>query len=86
MPDAAIFGQDMLFDIPYLAYRSTTRQHRHQAVNHDADRLNKNHLDHDYAIGQKVLSLKDGVLHKAEDKYTSPWTITQVHCNCTVRI
>ena len=28
--------------------------------------MNKKHLDHDYAIGQKVLILKDGMLCKAE--------------------
>ena len=50
------------------------------------ERLNKKCLDHDYIIGQKVLLIKDGVLCKAEDKNTSPWTITQVHCNGTVRI
>ena len=48
--------------------------------------MNKKHLDHDYAIGQKVLILKDGVLCKAEDRYTRPWTITQMHCNGTFRI
>ena len=48
--------------------------------------MNKKRLDHDYAIGQKVLILKDGMLCKAEDRYTGPWTITQVHCNGTVRI
>ena len=47
--------------------------------------MNKKHLDHDYAIGQKVLILKDGMLRKAEDRYTRPWTITQVHCHGTVR-
>ena len=48
--------------------------------------MNKKHLDHDYAIGQNVLLLKDAMLQKAEDTYTGPWTIIQVHCNGTVRI
>ena len=49
-------------------------------------KIKKKNLDYDHTIGQKVLLIKDGVLCKAEDKNTSPWTITQVHCNGTVRI
>ena len=76
----------MLFDIPYIADWNTVGRRRQAAVNRDAERMNKKRLDHDYAIGQKVLILKDGMLCKAEDRYTGPWTITQVHCNGTVRI
>ena len=86
MPGAAIFGWNMLFDIPYIADWNAIGQRQQTAVNHDAERMNKKHLDHDYAIGQKVLILKDGVLWEAEDRYTGPWTITQVHFNSTVRI
>ena len=86
MPDAAIFGRNMLFYISYIADWNAIGRHQQEAVNHDAERMNKKHLDHDYAIGQKVLILKDGMLCKAEDRYTGPWTITQVHCNGTVRI
>ena len=86
MPGAAIIGQDMLLDIPYMADQSAIGQCQQQAVNHHTERLNKKHLDLDYTIGQKVLLPKIGVLQKAEDKYTSPWTITQVHCNGTVKI
>ena len=76
----------MLFDIPYIADWNAVGRRRQAAVNHDAERINKKHLDHNYTIGQKVLILKDGLLCKAEDRYTGPWTITQVHCNGTVRI
>ena len=66
----------MLFNIPYIADWNAIGQRRQTAVNCDAKRMNKKHLDHDYAIGQKVLILKDGMLYKAEDRYTGPWTIT----------
>ena len=84
--DAALFGWDMLFDIPYLADWFAIGQWWQQAKNCDAERLNKKHLDHKYTIGQKVLLLKNGVLQKAEDKYTRLWTVIQVHCTGTVRI
>jgi len=43
-------------------------------------------VDFDYAVGQKVLLKKDGILRKAEDKYVGPYNVTQVHTNCTIRI
>ena len=49
-------------------------------------RKNKTRLPYDYAIGDKILIKIDGILRKAEDKYEGPYTITQVHCNGTVRI
>ena len=43
-------------------------------------------VDFDYAVGQKVLLKKDGILRKAEDKYVGPYNITQVHTNGTIRV
>ena len=85
-PGTAIFGWDMLFNIPYIADWNAVGRRQQTTVNCDAERMNKKRLDHNYTIGQKVLILKDGMLCKAEDRYTGPWTITQVHCNGTVRI
>ena len=53
-PGTAIFGRDMLFDIPYIADWNAIGRRRQTAVNCDAERMNKKRLDHDYTIGQKV--------------------------------
>ena len=42
-------------------------------------------LDHDYAVGDNILIVKDGILRKAEDKYIGPFQIIQVYTNGTVR-
>ena len=85
-PGAAIFGRDMLFDIPYLADWKAIGQRRQELVNRDNAKENARRIDFDYAVGQKVLLRKDGILRKAEDKYLGPYVITQVHTNGTVRI
>jgi hypothetical protein len=85
-PGAAIFGRDMLFDIPFLADWCEIGKRRQQLVDRDNIRKNKRRLDFDYKVGQKVTIRKDGVLRKAEDKNTGPFVITQVHCNGTIRI
>jgi transposase InsO family protein len=85
-PGAAIFGRDMLFDIPFLADWTAVGKRRQDLVDQSAAKENAKRVDFDYAVGQKVILRKDGVLRKAEQKYEGPFTITQVHTNGTVRI
>ena len=85
-PGAAIFGRNMLFDIPYLADWTEIGKRRQALVDQNCSRENKCRIDFDYAVGQKVLILKDGILRKTEDKNVGPYDITQVHTNGTVRI
>jgi len=85
-PAAAIFGRDMLFDIPYLADWNKIGQRRQILVDKANERENKKRVDFDYAIGNKILIAKDGVLRKAESKYEGPNEIIQVYKNDAVRI
>jgi hypothetical protein len=85
-PGAAIFGRDMLFDIPYLADWNAIGRRRQNLVDHNAALENAKRVDYDYVVGQKVILRKDGILRKAELKYEGPYTIKQVHVNGTVRI
>ena len=83
---AAIFGRDMLYNIPYLADWTKIGKRRQDLVNQDCAKGNLRRVDFDYFQGQKVLLRKDGNLRKAETKNDSPFVITQVHTNGTVRI
>lgn len=85
-PGAAIFGRDMLFDIPYIADWKAIGKRRQDSVNQNTARENTRRLDFDYVLGQRVMVRKDGILRKAEDRYVGPYVITQVHTNGTVRI
>ena len=85
-PGAAIFGRDMLFDIPYVADWNVIGKRRQEQVETTNRRENKSRLPHDYAIGDKILIKKDGILRKAEEKYEGPYTVIQVHCNGTIGI
>ena len=86
MPGAAVFGRDMLFDIPFLADWTKIGRRRQALVDQDNTRKNKRRVDFDYAVVTKVLLFQDDILCKVEDKNTGPCVITQVHSNCTVRI
>ena len=85
-PGAAIYGRDMLFDIPYVANWADIGKRRQKQVDKSCELKNKLRVDFDYRVGQKVLLFKDGILRKAEDPYEGPYVITDVYTNGTVRI
>ena len=86
-PGAAIFGRDMLFDIPFLADWNKIGDHRQCQTDLNTECENCSRRDWDYNVGDKVLLRKDGFLRKSESWYEcDPWTITSVHTNGTIRI
>jgi hypothetical protein len=86
-PGVAIFGQDVLYGIPFVADWHKIGQHRQSLTDLDNKRKNAKCIDYDYKVGDKVLVIKEGILHKAESNYgKEPLTITTVHTNGTVRI
>ena len=86
-PGAAIFGQDMLFDIPFIADWQKIGEHRQQLTDLNNARENKGRIDYDYKVGQKVLLRKEGILRNAESRWhKQPWLITSVHTNGTITV
>ena len=87
LPGVAIFGCDMLFDIPFLSDQTKIGACRQKQTDKITATENSGRLDWDYQHGGKVLLIKDGILRKGVSKYESePWTITSVHTNGTIRI
>jgi hypothetical protein len=79
-PGAAIFGQDMQFDIPFIADWKTMGEHRQRLT--DCSRI-----DYDYKVGQKILVRNKGIFRKAQSIWQNdPWTITIVHTNGTITV
>ncbi len=86
-PGAAIFGRDMLFDVPFLADWKKIGEYRQRQTDKHTERENNTRIDWDYQPGDKVLLQKDGILRKSDSRYESePWTITSVHTNGTIRV
>jgi hypothetical protein len=86
-PGAAIFGSDMLFDVPFIADRKQIGEYMQRQTDRSNERKNKTRVDFDYKVGDKILIRKNGILSKAEPRWIKePWTITTVHTNGTIRI
>ncbi len=86
-PVAAIFGQDMLFDIPFIADRNKIGKHRQQLTDLNNAPKNEGRNDYDCKNGQRVLLRKEGILQNAESRWhKKPWLITSVHMNGTITV
>jgi hypothetical protein len=88
-PDAAIFGQDMPFGIPFVADWHKIGEHKHKQSLTGCSNQHKNtwHIDYDYKVGVKTLVMKEGILCKVVSSYgKEAWTITTVHTNRIIRI
>jgi hypothetical protein len=75
-PGAAIFGQDMLFDIPFIADSQKIGEHRQQQTDLNNAHENEGRIDYDYKVGQKVLLRKEGILLKAESRWHTTSRVT----------
>ncbi len=86
-PGAAIFGRDMLFNIPFIADWQKIGEHRQGLTDLNNARENKGRIDYDYKVGQKLLLRKEGILRNAESRWhKKPWLITSVHTNGTITV
>ena len=86
-PGAAIFGRDMLFDIPLIADWNKIGDYRQCQADRNTRHEIKTRVDWDYKVGRKVHVHKDGILCKTESRYDSDlWTITSAHTNGTIRV
>jgi hypothetical protein len=85
-PGVAIFGQDMLFDIPFISDRNKIGDYRQRQTNLNTACKNSKQVDYNYKVGYKVLLTQEGIFHKAESPYSKkPLTITTIHANGTIR-
>ncbi len=86
-PGAAIFGCDMLFDIPFVADWQKIGEQMQSLTNCGNQRENTQRIDYGYKVRDNVLVINEGILRKAESAYGKElWTITTVHTNGTIRI
>jgi hypothetical protein len=86
-PGAAIFGQDMLFDIPFIANWKIIGEHRQRLTDLNTAHENEGRIDYDYKVGQKILVRKEGILGKAQSIWQKdPWIIRTVHTYGTITI
>ncbi len=68
-PGAAIFGQDMLFEILFMADWHKIGEWRWSLTHRGNQQQNAKWIDYDYKVGDKVLLSNKGILRKAASAY-----------------
>jgi hypothetical protein len=77
----------MLFNILFVVDWRKIGERRQSLTNCGNQRENATPIDYNCKVGDKVLVINEGILHKAESAYgKEQWTITTVHTNGTIRI
>jgi hypothetical protein len=86
-PGMAIFGCNMLFNIPFVADWNKIGDYRQSQTKYNTAHINSKQVDYDYKVGNKVLVKQYGILCKEESPYSKkPWTIMTIFTNGTIRI
>jgi hypothetical protein len=67
-PGAAIFGCDMLFNILFVADWHKIGEQRQSMTDRGNQHKNAKCYDYDYKVGDKVLLINEGILHKAQSR------------------
>ncbi len=65
-PGAAIFREDMLFDIPFVADWKQIGDYRQHQTNRSNKHENNKRVDYDYKVGDMILIQIDSILRKVE--------------------
>ncbi len=68
-PGAAIFGRDMLFDIPFVADWRKIGDRRQLLTDRGNQQENAKQIDYNHEVGDKALVINEGILCKAESAY-----------------
>ena len=77
----------MLFRSLFVADWHKIGEQRQSLTNRGNQRENPKRIDYNYKIGDKVLLINEGILHKGESAYgKEAWSITKVHTNGAMRI
>ena len=85
-PGQLVYGRDMLFNIPYQPNWKDIALNKQKIINKSNAAENEKRLEHDYAIDDEILIIRDGHFRKLEGPFLGPYSIVQVYTNETVRI
>jgi hypothetical protein len=85
-PGQLVFGRDMIYNLKSITDYERLRARKEKFIKLANEMENKNRVEYDYKIGDKVLLYRDGILRKAESPTEGPYNIIEVYTNGTVKI
>ena len=83
-PGQAVFGREMIFNIPSFIYWRVITEAKQRKVDIDNVREKYNPVTHDYAIGNLVYAEMTDIFHKIDYSKQGQYVITKVFTDGTV--
>ena len=85
-PGGLAFSCYMLLNVPLIADWKAIQKHMEQVVNKALLKSNKERINYNYRIRQKILKYDNSIAGKLESKTTGPFEILHIHLNGMVPI
>ena len=85
-PGQLVFGRDMILPIKFEADWALIEKRKQMSINNSNRQENKKRIPHTYAVGDKVLLTKPGILRKMSTPYSGPYIVQHVFSNGTINI
>ena len=84
-PGAAVFNRDMTINVPLVTDIVAITNRRQQMIDKNLIRLNKKRVNHNYAVGERVVMVEYDPT-KLQARTHGPYRIVRVFTNGTVRL
>ena len=85
-PAQLVFSRDMMLNIKFIADWEAIRLRKQKQVDKDTEKENSLRVDHDYAVGDKVLITDKDIDRKLNCPTKGPYEVIQIYTNGTVRV
>ena len=85
-PAQMVYGRDMVLPIRFTTDWARLQLKRQAEINKNNLKENKKRITHAYALQDKVLLTKPGILRKMASPRTGPHTVEHIYNNGTIKI
>ena len=85
-PAQLVFGRNALLNISFVADWQYIKERKQKLIKQNNKRENRTRIDYQYSVGDKVMIKEDPNRKHGSDRYSGPYTLTQVNDNGTVKL
>ena len=85
-PAQLVFGRDAFLNVSFEADWQYIKQRKQKLILQNNNKENATRLPYTYTVGQRVMVKEYNHRKYGQDRYSGPYTVTQVFDNGTVRL
>jgi hypothetical protein len=85
-PTQLVFGRDALLNVSFVADWQYIKERKQKLILQNNKKENKTRREHTYSVGDRVMVKEDPNRKHGSDRWSGPYTLTQVNDNGTVKL